>query len=38
MIIPNATISPDFNIDELTEGKLDGNGVFDKLMKTFSDT
>lgn len=35
MIIPNATISPDFNIDELTEGKLDGNGVFDKLMKTF---
>lgn len=35
MIIPNATISPDFNIDELTEGKLNGNGVFDKLMKTF---
>lgn len=35
MIIPNATISPDFNIDELTEGKLDGDGVFDKLMKTF---
>lgn len=35
MIIPNATISPDFNIDELTEGKLDGKGVFDKLMKTF---
>lgn len=35
MIIPNTTISPDFNIDELTEGKLDGNGVFDKLMKTF---
>ena len=35
MIIPNTTISPDFNIDELTEGKLDGKGVFDKLMKTF---
>ena len=35
MIIPNTTISPDFNIDELTEGKLDGNGVFDNSVYFF---
>lgn len=35
MIIPSVTIPADFNIDELTTGQLDGNGVFDKLMKTF---
>lgn len=34
MNIPNAVISDDFNIDELTQGKLDGQGVFDKLMQT----
>lgn len=35
MKVPNITIPDDFNINELTEGKLDGKGVFDKLMKTF---
>ena len=34
MNIPNITITNDFNIDELTQGKLDGNGVFDIMIRT----
>ena len=34
MNIPNVTITDEFNINELTQGKLDGNGSFDILMRT----
>ena len=34
MKVPNVVIDDAFNIDELTDGKLDGKGVFDKLMQT----
>ena len=32
-VIPDSSISVDYNINELTEGKLEGKGVFDVMIK-----
>lgn len=33
-VIPDSSISIDYNINELTEGTIDGKGVFDVMLKT----
>lgn len=37
IVIDHANLSSGFNINELTSGTLDGNGVFDILMKSVSE-